>query len=181
MASSHTGIDLALPPSIWVGLHIEDLEDIFGAQAALKLYQAAEDPYCASEVATSASSSNGTQDTFDSFSDSSSSGFYSEEDWPALDLPEYEQDISFLQYDKPFGHLEDSRDGKNAQILAPYAQQSYPDVEDHHLIPETDAMVANVMDYRHCDSDCAFCGLCSDRFAERLTERLLMHGALVAM
>jgi hypothetical protein len=163
------GIDRALPSSIWVGLHIEDLEDIFGEQTALRLYQAAEDPYCASEAASSHTGSVGTQDYFDVSSDS-------EEDWGSL--PEYGEHDLLLPYGQPYLLQEDSQDAKHA-FAAPFGKH---EDSSHHLISDTNnALVANFMDYRHCDSDCSFCGMCSDRFAERLTERLLMHGALVAI
>jgi len=166
------GIDRALPPSIWVGLHIEDLEDIFGAHTALKLYQAAEDPYCASEDATSTNGSLSSQEYFDSFSDSSGMTFESEEDW---NLPEYGDHDLLLPYNQPYGLAEE--DGKESYLAAFNKHE-----EPHNLISDTNnAIIANLMDYRHCDSDCSFCGMCSDRFAERLTERLLMHGALVAI
>jgi len=41
--------DCGLPPALWVGEHIEDLEDIFGTVSAINLYKAAADPYCAYE------------------------------------------------------------------------------------------------------------------------------------
>jgi hypothetical protein len=158
------GIDRALPPSIWVGLHIEDLEDIFGAQTAVRLYQAAEDPYCASEDATSSDGSFSSQDYFESYSDYSGMTFDSEEEeWGTL--PEYGEPNVLLQ----------------PSYLA-FNHKHEEDNNNNNLISDTNnAFIANLMDYRHCDSDCSFCGMCSDRFAERLTERLLMHGALVAM
>jgi hypothetical protein len=160
------GIDRALPPSIWVGLHIEDLEDIFGANTALKLYQAAEDPYCASEESSSATSSSydGTQDYFDYYSDSSSGVSFDS-------LPEYGDDDLLLY--QPYG-------GEQPE---PYTITFEKEDSPTNLISETNnAIVANLMDYKHCDSSCGFCGTCnSDRFVERLTERLLMHGAIVAM
>lgn len=151
-------------------MHIEDLEDIFGAQTALRLYQAAEDPYCASEDSASLDGSYSTQDYFESHSDYSGMTFDSEEEeWGTL--PEYGQPDVLLQ---PFGlQHEVDDDGK-------YSFK--PEETHHHFISDSNnAIIANLMDYRHCDSDCSFCGMCSDRFAERLTERLLMHGALVAM
>jgi hypothetical protein len=168
------GIDRALPSSIWVGLHIEDLEDIFGAQTALKIYQAAEDPYCASEDSASFNGSFGSQDYFDSSSDTSGFTLDSDEDWS---LPEYGDLDILLPYNQPCGPVEAGQDTDHS-FLASFNKHE----DTHHLIAETNnAFIANFMDYRHCDSDCSFCGMCSDRFAERLTERLLMHGALVAM
>jgi hypothetical protein len=199
------GIDLvALPPSIWVGLHIEDLEDIFGAQAALKLYQAAEDPYCASEDASSAGSSYRSFDaTSDFYYSDSSAGLtsddYSEDDWAAVtdfdDLPEFEQDDTFVQYD-PSQEVDHQHFIQAPAALDDFASREleYNVKEDHHhhnyfgqqeppLISDPDVgKASNIMEgYRHCDSDCAYCGLCSRRFAESLTQRLLMHGAIFAI
>jgi hypothetical protein len=191
------GIDLvALPPSIWVGLHIEDLEDIFGAQTAVKLYQAAEDPYCSSEDATVSSISNyGSQDADMYFDDSSYSGFASDnsdEDWPGSDeaLDYYEQDDVLLQqFSQPYPQQRQEKQVYNfseVSVLPDYSHEEYnhpvTDHNHHHhnLISDFDnGKAQNLMEYRHCDSDCKFCGTCSSRFAESLTERLLMHGALL--
>jgi hypothetical protein len=188
---ANQGVDLvALPPSIWVGLHIEDLEDIFGAQTAVKLYQAAEDPYCSSEDATSSISNYGSQDADMYFDDSSYSGFASDnsdEDWPASDdVPDpdyYEQDDVLLQQ---FSQEKQVYTFSEVSVLPDYGHEEYnhpvhqPDHLQHHLISDFDnGKAQNLMEYRHCDSDCKFCGTCSSRFAESLTERLLMHGALL--
>jgi len=169
------GIDLvALPPSIWVGLHIEDLEDIFGAQTAVKLYQAAEDPYCASEDATSYGS-YGSQDASEQFSDSSYSAFsseMSEEEWPSMDEPEFEQDDVYLEYSIPYSQSKPDMSNFDKPSQHEYSHH----LPDHNLISDVNVgKAANIMEYRHCDSDCSFCGMCSSRFADRLTERLLMH------
>jgi hypothetical protein len=199
-----SGVDLvALPPSIWVGLHIEDLEDIFGAQTAVKLYQAAEDPYCSSEDATTTSSiSNyGSQDADMYLDDSSYSGFASdysdEEDWPGSSddnaSPDYyEQDDVLLQQFSQQQRQQEKQvyNFSEVSVLPEYSHhEEYnhpPPVEynppnhHHHLISDFDnGKAQNLMEYRHCDSDCKFCGTCSSRFAESLTERLLMHGALL--
>ncbi|KAG8797548.1 hypothetical protein FRB91_001579 [Serendipita sp. 411] len=178
------GIDLvALPPSIWVGLHIEDLEDIFGAQTAVKLYQAAEDPYCASEDASSVPS-YGSQDSFDQFNDAAFSSDDTE-DWPELEAPIYgqEEDDDVLSFAKPSflpvtdaGHYGYS----DSHFLSHLGHaNNHP---EQHLIPDVDnGKESNLIEYRHCDVECNFCGMCSSRFAERLTERLLMHGALMAI
>lgn len=187
---ANQGIDLvALPPSIWVGLHIEDLEDIFGAQTAVKLYQAAEDPYCSSEDATSSISNYGSQDADMYFDDSSYSGFASDnsnEDWPASDDVSdhyYEQDDVLLQQFSQEKQVY-TYTFSEASVLPDYGHEEYnhpvhqTDHLQHHLISDFDTGKAqNLMEYRHCDSDCKFCGTCSSRFAETLTERLLMHGA----
>jgi hypothetical protein len=183
---ANQGIDLvALPPSIWVGLHIEDLEDIFGAQTAVKLYQAAEDPYCSSEDATSISN-YGSQDASDMyFDDSSYSGFASDnsdEDWPGSDVPDYEEDDVLLQFSQPYPPAKDIYDYSEVSVLPDYGHEEYKPAPEHHLISDFDnGKAQNLMEYRHCDSDCAFCGTCSSRFAESLTERLLMHGALLTI
>jgi len=171
------GIDLvALPPSIWVGLHIEDLEDIFGAQTAVKLYQAAEDPYCASEDASSYDS-YGSQDASEQFSDSSYSAFsseMSEEEWPSMDEPEFEQDEVYLEYSIPYS--QSKPDMSNFDKPSQHEYSHHHHLPDHNLISDVNVgKAANIMEYRHCDSDCSFCGMCSSRFADRLTERLLMH------
>jgi len=194
---ANQGIDLvALPPSIWVGLHIEDLEDIFGAQTAVKLYQAAEDPYCSSEDATVSSISNyGSQDADMYFDDSSYSGFASDnsdEDWPGSDeAPDYyeQDDVLLQQFSQPYPQQRQEKQVYNfseVSVLPDYSHEEYNHpVTDHnhhhhHLISDFDnGKAQNLMEYRHCDSDCHFCGTCSSRFAESLTERLLMHGALL--
>jgi hypothetical protein len=170
------GLDLvALPPSIWVGLHIEDLEDIFGAQTAVKLYQAAEDPYCASEDANSYGT-YGSQEASEQFSHSSYSEM-SEEEWPGMDEPDFEHDV-YLEYSVPYDQSK-QQDNQPLQLSAFDKQQQeheYSHFADHNLISDVNVGKAmNIMEYRHCDSDCAFCGMCSSRFADRLTERLLMH------
>ena len=178
-----TGIDLvSLPPSIWVGLHIEDLEDIFGAQTAVKLYQAAEDPYCSSEDASTASS-YGSQDTFDSYSTLPSDQF--EDSWNEFELPtDFARDDdalsfqSFQSFQEPAPYFTVEESAHDSSFLA----QSGQHLAEHHLIPDLTAKDLNLMEeYRHCDADCNYCGMCSSRFAERLTERLLMHGSLLAL
>jgi hypothetical protein len=168
---------VALPPSIWVGLHIEDLEDIFGAQTAVKLYQAAEDPYCASEDATSYGS-YGSQDASEQFSHSSYSTFgseLSEEEWPGMDEPDFEQDDVYLEYSVPYDQSKQDNQPLHLSAFDEH-QHEYSHFPDHNLISDVNVgKAANMMEYRHCDSDCAFCGMCSSRFADRLTERLLMH------
>lgn len=176
-----TGIDLALPPSIWVGLHIEDLEDIFGAQTALKLYQAAEDPYCASEEVSSFGGSYGSQGTSDHYTDSSDPAFFSEpseEEWPSVESPEIDQDDVYPQYSVPFTKpKQDHIHTHGHQLRSDFDRnREYGGLQDHNFLPDIEGgKASNGMEYRHCDSDCGFCGLCSSRFADRLTERLLMH------
>lgn len=175
-------IDLiALPPSIWVGLHIEDLEDIFGAQTAVKLYQAAEDPYCASEDANSASSYS----NYDTSSNSSYSAFNNDnfdDEWPEFDEPNYDD--------------QDDQDGVLPQFAQHYAEEAAFDYHDTHILPDvvepddfsaqdyhlisvpSNGKASNLMDYRHCEED--GCMTCSQRFAQNLTERLLMYSALLA-
>jgi len=186
LGPSSLGVDLvALPPSIWVGLHIEDLEDIFGAQTAVKLYHAAEDPYCSTEDGSSSVSNYGSQDTSDMyFDDSSYSGFASDnsdEDWPGSDdVPDYEQDDVLLQFSQPYQQDKQAYTFSGVSVLPDYGHEEYNPVPNHHLISDFDnGKAQNSMEYRHCDSDCKFCGNCSSRFAERLTERLLMHSALL--
>lgn len=194
-----TGIDLvALPPSIWVGLHIEDLEDIFGAQTAVKLYQAAEDPYCSSEDASSISN-YGSRDASDDmyyFENSSRSAFASsdesDEEWPGSDdgVPDvYEEDDVLLNFSNSYSQEKQVYDFSEVSVLPDYGHEEYNTTtlpveqppHHHHLISDfNNGKAQNLMEeYRHCDSDCAFCGTCSSRFAESLTERLLMHGALL--
>lgn len=192
------GIDLvALPPSIWVGLHIEDLEDIFGAQTAVKLYQAAEDPYCSSEDASAISNYGSQYASSDMYYDDSSySGFASDnsddDNWPGsdVDVREYEDtrlvpdDVLLQSFDySEVSILPDfSRDHEEyAKEYKPKAAPA-PAPPEHHLISDYNGKAQNFMEeYRHCDSDCGFCGNCSSRFAQRLTERLLMNGALLAL
>lgn len=175
------GIDLvALPPSIWVGLHIEDLEDIFGAQTAVKLYQAAEDPYCSSEDASSASS-YGSQDAFDSYTTLDSAHF--EDSWNEFEFPtDFARDedaLSFQSFQEPASYLPAAQESAAATQDSSFLAQSGQHLAEHHLISEFDGKDSNLMEYRHCDADCNYCGMCSSRFAERLTERLLMHGSLL--
>lgn len=173
-----TGIDLiALPPSIWVGLHIEDLEDIFGAQTAVKLYQAAEDPYCASEDASSASSYT----NYDTFSDSSYSAFNSdnfEDEWPDFDEPNYNQDGVLPQLSQPYSE-EDTIDYHDTHHILPDVVEpdEYPTQEYHLISVPPSGKASKLMEYRHCDED--GCMTCSRLFAESLTERLLMYSALL--
>ena len=192
-----------MPPSLWVGLHIEDLEDIFGAQTAVKLYQAAEDPYCSSEDASSISNSYGSQyassDMY--YDDSSYSGFASDnsdDDWPGsdVDAAEYEfednrvvsDDVLLQSFDysevsilPDYSRGREEQYAKPAPAPAPVQKQASAPAPNHHLISELNGKAQNFMEeYRHCDSDCGFCGNCSSRFAQSLTERLLMHGALLA-
>jgi len=198
---ANQGIDLvALPPSIWVGLHIEDLEDIFGAQTAVKLYQAAEDPYCSSEDASSISNYGSQYASSDMYYDDSSySGFASDnsddDNWPGsdVDAQEYEDtrlvpdDVLLQSYDySEVSILPDfSRD--HEEYAKEYKPKAAPapapaPAPEHHLISDYNGKASNFMEeYRHCDSDCGFCGNCSSRFAQRLTERLLMNGALLAL
>lgn len=178
---------IALPPSIWVGLHIEDLEDIFGAQTAIKLYQTAEDPYCVSEEASSYGS-YGSQVASEQFSDSSYSAFssdMSEEEWPGFDeLPEFEEDDNvYIEHSVPYAPAKEdtpldlsTTTGRHQAQHDAHQHTEYSKFPDYNLISDIGVGKAeNIMEYRHCDSDCAFCGMCSSRFAARLTERLLMH------
>jgi hypothetical protein len=151
--------DHGLPPSLWVGLHIEDLEDIFGAPAALALYHAAEDPYCSSEVSSTAGSDN------DSFDSSSLASFNSDEDcssssnWGDDDF-DY-QDQLLAEFDR--ANIELAGHGKTGvpsePMLAKFTFDNDP-AED-------------TMDYRHCDAECSYCGRCDERFAQQLMQRLL--------
>jgi hypothetical protein len=183
-------------------LHIEDLEDIFGAQAAVKLYQAADDPYCVSEDASSSGTSQGSLDATSDFyyySDSSagltSDDFSEPEDWSALpefdDMPEFEQDDSFVQFDpsQQVDHFiqAPALDDFTAREFEYHHTKDHGNYLGHKqqeppLISDNVGKASNIMEgYRHCDSDCAYCGLCSSRFAESLTQRLLMHGAIFAI
>lgn len=203
---ANQGIDLvALPPSIWVGLHIEDLEDIFGAQTAVKLYQAAEDPYCSSEDASSIGN-YGSQyassllyfDNDGHVSDEDEEEFWSGSD---VDAAEYEYEDDNSNRVVPDDVLLQSFDYSEVSILPDYGHEQYTkayestvppppapalaapaEASDHHLISDYNGKAQNFMEeYRHCDSDCGYCGTCSSRFAQRLTERLLMHGALLTL
>jgi hypothetical protein len=97
----------------------------------------------------------------------------SEEEWPGMDEPEFEQDDLYLEYSVPYDQSKQQQDN---QMSTFDEQHEYSHFPDHNLISDVNVgKAANMMEYRHCDSDCAFCGMCSSRFADRLTERLLMH------
>jgi len=152
--------DYGLPPSLWVGLHIEDLEDIFGATAALGLYHAAEDPYCSSETSSVA---NSEDDFFDSSSVTSS---YPDEDMVSdwADDDDY-QDQLLDEFDR--ANIELAGHGKPVAPSEPMLAQPTK------FIQIDKEPVDNTMDYRHCDAQCAFCGKCDERFAQQLMQRLV--------
>jgi hypothetical protein len=159
-------------------LHIEDLEDIFGAQTAVNIYQAAEDPYCASEDANSASSYT----HYDTFSNSSYSTFNSDnsdEEWPEFDEPNYDDQEGVLPQCAQQYAKEDTFQYHDTHILPDVVEPDDFSTRDYPLISvPSDGKALNFMDYRHCEED--GCMTCSQRFAQSLTERLLMYSALLA-
>jgi len=83
---------------------------------------------------------------------------------------EFGDDV-YLQYTVPYSQ---SKEVKMTLDTLPDATFDKHNEYDH-LISDMDGGKTLDMEYRHCDSDCNFCGLCSSHFANRLSERLLMH------
>lgn len=160
----NTVTDCGLPPALWVGEHIEDLEDVFGTVTAVNLYKAADDPYCAYEDVENSDTLSDSGSSFATLSsDEWDSWGHSDEDESVTDFDRAEMEI-----------LHD--EGKNIELVTkPFIQES------HTLSLSNNKPVISdpYTNYRHCDAACGYCGHCSGEFAERLTE-LLLRTAVVA-
>lgn len=156
--------DCGLPPALWVGEHIEDLEDVFGTVTAVNLYKAADDPYCASEDVENSDTLSDSGSSFATLSsDEWDSWGHSDEDESVTDFDRAEMEI-----------LHD--EGKNIELVTkPFIQESHTLSHSNNKPLISDPYT----NYRHCDAACGYCGYCSGEFAERLTE-LLLRTAVVA-
>jgi len=157
--------DCGLPPALWVGEHIEDLEDVFGTVPAVNLYKAADDPYCAYEDVENSDNQSDSGSSFATLSsDEWDSWGHSDEDESLTDFDRTEMEIL---------HGE----GKNIEFVTsnPFVQDSQTDSHSNCKLVIADPYT----NYRHCDAACGYCGRCSGEFAERLTE-LLLRTAVVA-
>jgi hypothetical protein len=157
--------DCGLPPALWVGEHIEDLEDVFGTVPAVNLYKAADDPYCAYEDVENS----------DTLSDSGSSfATLSSDEWDSWDHSD--EDESLTDFDH--AEMEILHDeGKNIELVTngPFVQEPQTYSRSHSKPVIADPYT----NYRHCDAACGYCGRCSGEFAERLTELLLRTAVVV--
>jgi hypothetical protein len=157
--------DCGLPPALWVGEHIEDLEDVFGTVPAVNLYKAADDPYCAYEDVENSDTQSDSGSSFATLSsDEWDSWGHSDEDESLADFDHAEMEIL---------HGE----GKNIELVTkgPFVQDS----QTHSHSNSKPVIADPYTNYRHCDAACGYCGHCSGEFAERLTKLLLRTAVVV--
>jgi len=158
--------DCGLPPALWVGEHIEDLEDIFGTVLAVNLYKSADDPYCAYEDIENSDTQSDSGSSFATLSSDES------DSWGRSD-----EDVSLTDFDRAEMEILHG-EGKNLEFIPnkPFVVQGSHPVSH----PNNKPLIAEpYTNYRHCDAACGYCGHCSVEFAERLTE-LLLRTAIIA-
>lgn len=157
--------DCGLPPAVWVGEHIEGLEDVFGTVTAVNLYKAADDPYCTYEDVENS----------DTLSDSGSSfATLSSDEWDSWGHSD--EDESLTDFDRAEMEILHG-EGNSIELVT-----SKHFVQDSQTFPHSNSkpVISDpYTNYRHCDAACGYCGHCSGEFAERLTN-LLLRTAVVA-
>lgn len=176
--------DCGLPPALWVGEHIEHLEDVFGTVSAISLYRASDDPYSALED-IDAEHESGSSDTM---SDSSFDSFDYDEGWSSWNNSEddiAQIDITELELLHGEGNVKEiTATNQESHISKPFIISSSKKANKKGgklagLVVDDSDQDGYRPSYRHCDDECNYCGGCDDNFAERLTE-LLLRTAIAA-